>query len=276
MIVNLTMEKPLVSVIIPTYNSSTTLEICLESIRRQVYTNIEIIVVDNFSKDCTVSIAKKFESTVFQISELRSAARNYGAQKAKGAYIIFIDADMQLTSKVIEDCVNKAIHENCDAIMIPEVRVGTGFWAQCRAVERLTYIGDPLIESARFFSRTIFEKVNGFDESLEAGEDWDLHARLESVGCRIKQINSVINHHEGRLTIKKMVFKRYYYGKTLMRYINKHPEKARVQFMPVRLNYIRHWRLLARYPLYSCGMFFMRALEYFVTGISIISTMLSH
>jgi glycosyltransferase involved in cell wall biosynthesis len=271
-----TINEPLVSVIIPTYNSFTTVEICLESIKQQEYTNIEVIVVDNFSKDRTVNIAEKFGSKIFQISELRSAARNYGARKANGAYIIFIDADMQLTSKVIEDCVVKSINDNCDAIMIPEVRVGIGFWAQCRAVERLTYIGDPLIESARFFSRAIFEKINGFDESLEAGEDWDLQARLESVGCRIKQINSVINHHEGRLTLKKMILKRYYYGKTLMRYINKHPEKARVQFMPVRLNYVRHWRLLARYPLYTCGMLFMKAIEYFVTALSIISTMTSH
>ena len=70
---------------------------------------------------------------------------------------------MELTPKVVEECVLKIIRDKADAIMIPEIRVGEGFWAKCRAVERLTYIGDPLIESARFFRREVFEKVGVFD-----------------------------------------------------------------------------------------------------------------
>lgn len=49
-------NKPLVSVIIPTYNSSSTLEKCLRSIRSQSYKNIEIIIVDKFSNDSTGEI----------------------------------------------------------------------------------------------------------------------------------------------------------------------------------------------------------------------------
>jgi probable beta-1,3-galactosyltransferase len=58
------MEKPVVSVIIPTYKSSRTLEKCLESIKNQTYKNIEIIVVDNNSTDNTKEIAKKFTQKV--------------------------------------------------------------------------------------------------------------------------------------------------------------------------------------------------------------------
>ena len=54
------MSKPLVSVIIPTYNSEKTLPLCLESIKRQTYKNIEVIIVDNFSVDRTVDIAKRY------------------------------------------------------------------------------------------------------------------------------------------------------------------------------------------------------------------------
>jgi glycosyltransferase involved in cell wall biosynthesis len=59
------MNNLLVSVIIPTYNSSRTLEKCLESIKNQSYKNIEIIVVDNNSKDNTKEIALKFTDKVF-------------------------------------------------------------------------------------------------------------------------------------------------------------------------------------------------------------------
>ena len=65
------MENPLVSVIIPTYKSSRTLEKCLESIKNQTYKNIEIIVVDNNSTDNTKEIAKKFTQKVIPRARLR-------------------------------------------------------------------------------------------------------------------------------------------------------------------------------------------------------------
>lgn len=58
---------PLVSVIIPTYNSARTLETTLKSIKKQTYQNIEIIVVDNNSKDTTKKIAEKYADSVYNI-----------------------------------------------------------------------------------------------------------------------------------------------------------------------------------------------------------------
>lgn len=265
------MDKPLVSVVVPTYNSSSTLEPCLTSLELQTYPNVETIIVDNYSEDNTVNIAKKYHSRVFQVRTLRSAARNYGAEKGAGDFLLFVDADMELTPTVIEKCVKELIENNADAVMIPEVRVGEGFWAKCRAVERRTYIGDPLIESARFFKKRIFEDVGGFDEELEAGEDWDLHARVERRGYKIGKVNSLIKHQEGKLTIRDLARKKRYYGRTLTRYISKNPERARIQFMPIRLDYLKHWRLLAKYPLYACGMLLMKAVEYVAVGISILT-----
>lgn len=56
---------PLVSIVIPTFNSSKTLGLCLESVRNQDYDNVEIIVVDNNSSDSTKEIAEKFTPLVF-------------------------------------------------------------------------------------------------------------------------------------------------------------------------------------------------------------------
>lgn len=269
------MRKPLVSVIVPTYNSSLTLDPCLASLRLQTYPNVEILIVDNYSVDDTINIAKKYGSKVFRVKALRSAARNYGAKKARGDFFLFVDADMELTFNVVKECVEKIVKDNVDAIMIPEIRVGEGFWAKCRAIERLTYIGDPLIESARFFKKQVFENLDGFDEELEAGEDWDLHARVEGSGYKITSINAIIRHHEGCLTLRKIIAKRYYYGKTLIKYVKKHPQKARIQFVPIRLNYIRKWRILASDPLYACGMLFMKMLEYISASLAIFSSLLT-
>ena len=74
----------LVSIIIPTLNEEASLEICLKSIKKQTYKNLETIVVDNFSKDRTPEIAKKYTKLVFKKGNERSAQRNFGAKKAKG------------------------------------------------------------------------------------------------------------------------------------------------------------------------------------------------
>lgn len=273
-ILELKTGKPLVSVIVPTFNSSLTLEDCLSAIILQTYHNIEIIVVDNYSKDGTTAIAKKFTSGIFQINELRSVARNYGAKRAHGDYLLFLDADMKLTPNVIDECVLKSTKLHANAIMIPEIRVVNGFWGKCRAIERLTYVGDPLIESARFFKKTAFEGIGGFDKDLEAGEDWDLHARIEAAGNKLSSVTAYIEHHEEQLSLKKIIIKRYYYGKTLLKYIRKHSERSKIQFSPVRLNYVRKWRILASDPLHASGMFFLKILEYFATSVAIFSTLI--
>ncbi len=77
------MLGELVSVIIPTYNSEGTIEICLESIANQSYKNIEIIVVDIFSKDRTVEIAKSYGARIYLLDCERTRAKNFGLKKAK-------------------------------------------------------------------------------------------------------------------------------------------------------------------------------------------------
>jgi len=265
------MHQPFVSIIVPTFNSSPTIECCLASLKFQTYPDIEIIVVDNFSKDDTVTISKKYCSKVFQIKALRSTARNYGAKNSKGHFYLFVDADMELMPDVVKECVERVVKDNIDAVMIPEIRVGEGFWAKCRAVERRTYICDHLIESARFFKKEAFDSAGGFDEKLEAGEDWDLHARVEDAGYKIGSINSFMKHLEGKVTLRKIVIKRVYYGRTLMKYIRKQPHRASIQFAPVRLNFLKQWRILVSEPSYCLGIVVLRFIEYFATAISIVA-----
>jgi len=82
-------DKPLVSIIIPTYNSEKTLAKCLESIKNQTYRNIEVIIVDRFSKDSTIEIARKYKVRVLQFNCERAKAKNFGLRNAKGKYVFF-------------------------------------------------------------------------------------------------------------------------------------------------------------------------------------------
>src|SRR3989344_7024755 len=162
----------LVSIIIPTLNEEASLEICLKSIKKQTYKNLETIVVDNFSKDRTPEIAKKYTKLVFKKGNERSAQRNFGAKKAKGKWLFFVDADMELDMNVVSEALNRAKKESLDAIVIPEKVKGEGFWAKCLALEKDIYQNQPALWAARFYKKWAFIKTGGFDENLIAGEDW--------------------------------------------------------------------------------------------------------
>jgi len=268
------MSGGLVSVIVPTKNSAGTIGMCLRSIREQTYPDVEIIVVDNYSDDGTVEIAGKY-ANVFLKGPERSTQRNHGAENAEGNYLVFIDSDMELTQGVIEECVHEISKDGVGGVIIPEISVGKGFWTQCKALERSCYIGDETIEAARFFNKTVFWDTEGYDESIAGGgEDWDLPQKVKKAGHKISRIDSLIKHHEGRLSLLKTMRKKYYYAKTIRNYIKKNPEMAKKQLVPIRPAYIRHWQRLARDPVHTAGFMFMKSCEFAAGGIGIFKEVL--
>lgn len=93
------MEKPFISVIIPAYNAKNVLERCVQSVLKQSYTNFEMILVDDGSKDGTSCLADELGKMDNRIQVVHkgnggvSETRNLAVQKAKGEWITFIDAD---------------------------------------------------------------------------------------------------------------------------------------------------------------------------------------
>lgn len=88
-----------VSVIIPTWNSMPEFEICLKGIKQSIPPPIldEILVVDRYSNDGTVDIAKEYGCTVHQSNSILGKARMEGMQLAKNDIILFVDSDIQLS-----------------------------------------------------------------------------------------------------------------------------------------------------------------------------------
>ena len=124
---------PVVSVIVTTKNEERNIGACLESVVQQSMTLLEMIVVDNYSEDKTTDIAREYGAEVFEKGPERSAQRNYGVEKAQGQYILYLDADMRLSSGLLEDCVNRcAVDAEISGIYIPEIIVGEGFWIKDR------------------------------------------------------------------------------------------------------------------------------------------------
>ena len=169
-------EQPLVSVIVTTKNEEKNIENCFESILEQSYPcdKIEIIVVDNNSTDRTKEIVRTFKQSVLKLYKLsnfqlfnwgleRSAQRNFGAKKAQGKYYLYLDADMILSSEIIQESVNKLEKDdNLIALYIPEIITGDRFWSKVRRFERSFY-NATVIDCVRFVRIKDFLAVNGFD-----------------------------------------------------------------------------------------------------------------
>ena len=103
-----------ISIIIPVYNAEKYIEKCLYSIKKQTYSNYEIIIVDDGSKDNSLKMCKKFKNEnkniilkIFtQKNEGPSSARNRGIANAKGDYITFVDSDDYLEENLLEALLN--------------------------------------------------------------------------------------------------------------------------------------------------------------------------
>jgi len=262
---------PPVSVIVPTKNSARTIERCLSSVRGQSYPKVELIVVDGGSTDGTPEIAAKFADRVVEHSSERSEARNLGAKISSGAYLLFLDSDMVLSQWVIEECV-AAAEKGLDALYVPERIVGSSFWTKVRDFERGFYTGT-VIDAVRFMRRELFEGVGGFDESLVAGEDWDLDRRIRGAGGRVGVISSPLYHDEGEFDMKRYLKKKgYYSGEGFPKYAEKwnHDEVVRKQLgAGYRLFWVfaekGKWRRLLSHPVLAAGMYYLRfrvGLEY--------------
>jgi glycosyltransferase involved in cell wall biosynthesis len=279
------MSQPLVSVVVPTLNSEKLIRNCLESVKRQTYPNIELIVVDGFSKDKTQDIAREYTPHVFGFGPDQSKERvfggpyqrNYGASKATGQYVYWIDSDMELPPTIIASCVKECEAKQRDALNIYEESFGVGFWAQCKWLERACYVGEPLIAGPRFVRKTVWDKVGGLDAKLGGGDDWDLHERLIEANANIGTVPELVRHNEGHLKLYPLCRKRYVYGKTVREYFKKHKDFKRnfSKFTLFRGCFFRNWRLFVKHPILGVGVVIMRVGEYTGAALGILKSYIS-
>ena len=259
-------KVPLVSVIITTKNEEKNIVNCLQSIKKQAFKNIEVILVDNFSKDNTVKLGKNYTSLIYLKGNERSTQRNYGVQIAQGKYVFYLDADMILSRNLIAECVNICENNLADALYVPERIIGTGFWIKVRDFERSFYSGT-IIDAVRFIPRELFLHVGGFDESLIGPEDWDFDRKIRAI-ARTSAVLSPLYHNEGQFRIKRYLKKKEYYTDGIQNYIEKwgikDPETLRQVGISYRIFGVfvenGKWKRLLRHPVQATAMYCLRLL----------------
>ena len=115
------MEKDIISIIVPIYNSELYIEECIKSLINQTYNNIEIILVNDCSIDKSIDICNEYKKTDDRIQIINneenmgvSFSRNKGLDIASGSYVMFLDSDDYFDSDYIERMYNSVIKNKCE------------------------------------------------------------------------------------------------------------------------------------------------------------------
>lgn len=195
------LNKPTVSVVVPTYNRKVALARALRSVLAQTWSDWELIVVDDASTDETEAVARSFDDgRLVYVRHSRNsgggAARNTGIRGAHGKYVAFLDSD--------DEWFPEKLAHDIEAFATPGDRVGLVYCGKelvdgdgnvllrrIPAIQGDVYrqlLAHDFIGSCSRVAvhKDILEATGGFDDSLPSGQDWDMWlraAKLAKVAC---------------------------------------------------------------------------------------------
>lgn len=196
---------PIVSFIIPAKNEEEMLPATLDRIHIIVgnYFKYEILVIDNDSSDNTAVVAKsKGAKVLWKDVGTIGSLRNTAAKKAKGKYLVFIDADVSITDDWLKPFIDVMELLKADEKIITGSRCSTdkdagwianSWFRREQKLHLTTHVGTGhMITSKQFF-----DSLGGFDESLQTGEDYEFCARAKRKGASIFENHKLRVIHYG-------------------------------------------------------------------------------
>ncbi|VAX28600.1 hypothetical protein MNBD_NITROSPINAE05-786 [hydrothermal vent metagenome] len=182
--------KPVVTVIIPTYNRADFLKEAIQSVVSQTFTDYELIVVDDGSSDHTKDVVREFSDIRLVACSENSGvshARNLGINLARGRYICFLDSDdLWIENKLKTQIHWMEAHADCQVCYTDEIWIRKGVRVNPMNKHR-KYSGDIfprslslciVSPSSVLMRSSLFDEVGLFDEGLPACEDYDLWLRI--------------------------------------------------------------------------------------------------
>ena len=220
------MTAARISFIVPVLNDADRLRVCLASIRRAftAWDPVEIVVVDNGSTDGSAEVARRHGATVLTVTEGRvSKLRNHGAAQASGDILAFVDADHELAAGWVAAALDTLQLESAGAAGALYGTPVDGTWVQrayaflrgrARGRRDVEWLGSGNLA----VWRDVFERLGGFDTSLEACEDVDLCGRIRAAGFRVisdARLDTV--HHGDPASLRHLFISELWRGRDNLR-----------------------------------------------------------
>jgi glycosyltransferase involved in cell wall biosynthesis len=201
------MAKPSVSVIIPYYNSAKFIEGALESVRRQCYDPLEIILIDDGSTDGIAEKVKEWGGNIIFLQQQNkgpAAARNKGIRQASGDIIAFLDADDRWPDNKLELQLKRLEQD-------PELGMVTGRIQYIRLEggedKVMVHLKDNTLVhvhlGAAVVRRWVFDRLGLFDETMRFHEDQDWYLRIREHRIKMaimKEVTLLYQLHESNMT----------------------------------------------------------------------------
>lgn len=236
------------SIVIPAKNEEANIVRCLDSLNvlewdKQEY---EVIVVDNGSSDRTVELARERGASVYVKPELTiSGLRNFGASKAAGQVLAFLDADCAVVPRWLS-AASEYLDETKGVVAFgsPVVLPETYTWVQRAWFNVRGKPGQVVevewLESANLFvRRSSFNAVGGFNESLVTCEDYDLTQKLKNVGRLVSDYRVAAIHYREPSTVREFFKKEMWRGKSnFSRLLTAKINKAEIPSLALPVIYI--------------------------------------
>ncbi len=214
-----------ISVIIPTYNRSKTIEYCLKSVLNQTFPAFEVIVVDDCSTDNTIEIVKNYPDErikCFILTQNSGAqvARNRGIKEAKGEWIAFQDSDDEWLPEKLEKQVKEleklnfdpftVIHGSCFVFNLNENKKTVWNLPIIEGKKnnlKILTTSSPMFQ-AMLISKKALEKINYLDDKVPSYQEWDTSILLSKY-CQFVHIKEplFIYYLHGDETISKNKFR---------------------------------------------------------------------
>ena len=208
----------LISVLVPMYNVEKTIARCIKSILKQTYTNLEIILLDDGSKDNTYNIAKSFADKDSRIKLLQkenegnlSKTRNYLLDHYSGEYVVWVDSDDVIEKDYIEKLYTTLIEFDADCVackyivQISNMPIFKKFKVKKYIFESEDIVPQMVLNNKIYFVlwNKIYKKsiLDGlrFDDSVKYGEDLIFCVAYAKRCKRIVSINENLYHYILRL-----------------------------------------------------------------------------
>lgn len=256
-------KKDLVSVVVPVYNAENYLERCILSITNQTYKNIELLLIDDGSKDKSLEICQKF---AFQDNRIKvfhhenngvSYTRNRGINEANGKYIMFVDSDDFISPNMIHDMlaeydyktdlvISGIVMKNKESEIISTHTLPDGKYKLKKLIEMLE-IDIPLIcicgPCCKLYKTDIIKKNNlKFSKDLTMGEDTDFNIQYYYFAKEMKLMSNIyysyMRENENSLFTKYYPDFIYLNDKVFARFLNlikdkKFPKQTILHFQKI-------------------------------------------
>ena len=208
---------PIFSVVIPTFNREKLLSIAIRSVLAQSIEDWELIIVDNHSNDQTQDLINRIDDDRIRFFKLQnfgsiSKSRNLGITKALGEWVAFLDSDDWWAPNKLETCLS-SLNENVDFIYHDMEVESQSFFRRnlvCRQLKSPIFVdlilnGNPIAASSVVARKSLFNQINGMDESIEmvTTADFNTWLKMSLISEKFFRIPEFLGHyrfHENNLS----------------------------------------------------------------------------